>query len=263
MLFLIHIYCFWPVCLKSFCMVFFGALANFCMILLQVFGFGLHDRFAGVWDFCMISFAGVLFCPPWSFCRYLELVSGIFYRCLDFLHDILLQVFGMGEAACHLPKLWRARPNFCTEWKLKVIRRSLSKHNCCLDQKTNFFFLPLRCQLGSMTQCRSFSRRTIVPQAKVKAPRTRASPSPSDPSPFSSRPSASTSPCSRTSPPSRTHLRSPSSSLTPSQSNSSTTCPSISRTWKQQKERQATCTRTWRIGKSVFFFSAKNLPASF
>jgi len=29
-------------------------------------------------------------------------------------------VFGMGEAACHLPKLWRARPNFCTEWKLKV-----------------------------------------------------------------------------------------------------------------------------------------------
>ena len=115
--------------------------------------------------------------------------------------------------------------------------------------------LSLRCQLGSMTQCRSFSRRTIVPQAKVKAPRTRASPSPSDPSPSSSRPSASTSPCSRTSPPSRTRPRSPSSSLTPSQSNSSTMCPSISRTWKQQKERQATCTRTWRIGKSVFFLS--------
>ena len=106
-----------------------------------------------------------------------------------------------------------------------------------------------------MTQCRSFSRRTIVPQAKVKAPHTRASPSPSDPSPSSSRPSASTSPCSRTSPPSRTRPRSPSSSLTLSQSNLSTTCPSISRTWKQQKERQATCTRTWRIGKSVFFLS--------
>ena len=43
------------------------------------------------------------------------------------MHDILLQVFGMGEAACHLPKLWRARPNFCTEWKLKVIRSFLSK----------------------------------------------------------------------------------------------------------------------------------------
>ena len=131
------------------------------------------------------------------------------------------------------------------------------KHNWCLDQRPVYSIidlnLSLRCRLGSMTQCLSFSRRTIVPQAKVKTPRTRASPSPSDPSPSSSRPSASTSPCSRTSPSSRTRPRSPSSSLTPSQSNSSTMCPSISRTWKQQKERQATCTRTWRIGKSVFF----------
>ena len=31
-----------------------------------------------------------------------------------------LQVFGMGEAACHLPTIWRARPHFCTEWQLKV-----------------------------------------------------------------------------------------------------------------------------------------------
>ena len=26
----------------------------------------------------------------------------------------------MGETACHLPKIWRSRPHFCTEWQLKV-----------------------------------------------------------------------------------------------------------------------------------------------
>ena len=51
----------------------------------------------------------------------------------------------MGEAACHLPKLWRARPNFCTEWKLKVIRLEdlFRKHNWCLDQKTSLFYYRL------------------------------------------------------------------------------------------------------------------------
>ena len=85
--------------------------SNHRVYFLQMFYFGLHDLFAGVWNFCTIFF-----------CR-----SLVFLQVFGFvLHD-LLQVFGMGEAACHLPKLWRARPNFCTEWKLKVIRRSLSK----------------------------------------------------------------------------------------------------------------------------------------
>ena len=39
---------------------------------------------------------------------------------VSYLLSIALQVFGMGEAACHLPTIWRARPHFCTEWQLKV-----------------------------------------------------------------------------------------------------------------------------------------------
>ena len=33
----------------------------------------------------------------------------------------------MGEAACHLPRIWRSRPHFCTEWQLKV---ALKEENC-------------------------------------------------------------------------------------------------------------------------------------
>ena len=132
-------------CLVLAFMIVLLVFGIFAWYLLQVFGIFAWYLVAGIWNFCRISFAGVLFCPPSSFCRYLELVSGIFYRCLDFLHDILLQVFGMGEAACHLPKLWRARPNFCTEWKLKVIRLEVlfQKHNWCLDQKTSLLYYRL------------------------------------------------------------------------------------------------------------------------
>ena len=47
----------------------------------------------------------------------------------------LLQVFGMGETACHLPKIWRSRPHFCTEWQLKV---ALKERN----SKVTAFFAP-------------------------------------------------------------------------------------------------------------------------
>ena len=53
------------------------------MVFLQLLGFGLHDRFAGVWDFCMIFFAGI-----WNFCMiscclYLEFLQVFCFVLLD------------------------------------------------------------------------------------------------------------------------------------------------------------------------------------
>ena len=53
-----------------------------------------------------------------------------------------LQVFGMGEAACHLPRIWRARPHFCTEWQLKVSLEEEKNNKIAIVLQLIIFVIP-------------------------------------------------------------------------------------------------------------------------
>ena len=94
----------------------------------------------------------------------------------------------MGEAACHLPKIWRARPNFCTEWQLKVTRKTRKKgqisnkfsikviRHCSLILTV---FCNVRFRPGWTIGFHSFFQRMTGQRARAKVLLTKDSPSPS------------------------------------------------------------------------------------